>query len=91
MVRAQASKMILRIRGRSSLVYLGIEGAVVEITVGYNLKGPAGWSDSLLPNSRGRKESERVTKERFLQRWSLRSFLKLISSKNTLPNGLDNL
>ena len=57
-----------------------------------------GYSHNLSPNLEGKEESERVTEGAMERRsWQRRLrpqieiILKLISSKNTLPNGLADL
>lgn len=66
MLAAQASRTILKICCKFFLVYLKTEGVVVGIIAIRKLgpKDAAGWSDILLPNSKGEKESRRVTQER---------------------------
>ena len=59
------------------------------------VKGPVSWSDNLLPDSGGREESGGATEEAAEEclrkrrpRPQIDVILELISSKNTLPNGL---
>ena len=92
-VGAQASRTVLKIRCKSSSVYLGTGGAAAGITATgkFTPGGPAGWLNNSSPDSGGGKESGRATEGRSLRR-QLRPrtevILKLIFSKNTLPNGL---
>ena len=59
--------MVLRIRYKSFLVYLGIMGAVARITATrrFALRGPVGWSDKSLSDSGIGEKSKRVTEGRF--------------------------
>lgn len=68
-IGARASKTVLRIRCKFSLIYLGIAGIMAEtIAIGrFAFKGSTGWSNNSSPNLGGREESKKATKERFLQ------------------------
>ena len=67
-------------------------------TGGFVFEGLAGWSNNLSTDSEGGKESKRVTEgvmkghfRRGRLRPQIEVILELISSKNTLLNGLANL
>ena len=91
-----ASRTVLRIRCKLSSEYLGIPSvAAGALATGGFVEGPARFSENLLPDSGDGEESGGVTKgvaEERSQRGRLQTrikvILELISSKNTLPNGL---
>ena len=93
MIGAQASRIVLKICCKSFLVYLEIEGVVLGITTmeKYAPRGPAGRLNNSSPHLGDKKESERVTKRRFLRRqlrpWT-EVILELISSKILFQIGL---
>lgn len=72
MVEVQGFKTVLKIRYKSFLVYLGTRGKLTNITVikRFAFKVLAGKLDNLSFGSEGKKELEKVTKGRFLQRRS---------------------
>lgn len=67
MVGAQASKMVLKIRYKFFLIYLGTKGAAIGTTARDSPKGLADWLDNLSFNSRSGKGSGKATKRRSLQ------------------------
>ena len=92
----RASRTVLRIRYKSSLKYLRILlAAAGALAMGGFVEDPAGCSDNSSPDSGGGEESRGATEgaaEERSRRGRPRSWteviLELISSKNTLPNGL---
>ena len=99
--RARASRTALKIRCNSSSEYLRtlVAASGVLAMEGFVLEGPTGWSDNLSPDSGDGKESRGATEgatEGAIEGCSRRGrpwprtevILKLISSKNFLPNGL---
>ena len=62
-VGAQASRMALKIRCKSSLKYLGIlvVAAEASVTGGFVSKSPTGWLNNLSPNSGGGEKSRGAT------------------------------
>ena len=93
--------MALKIRCKSSLEYMGtlIAAAGALATRDFVLKGLTGWSDNLSPDLKDEEESKEategamkgVTEGRSQRRrpWpQIEVILELISSENTLPNGL---
>lgn len=60
MIKARASKTILRICCKLSLVYLETKSVVAKMIARGGLKNPADWSDSLSYNSKGEKELRRA-------------------------------
>ena len=66
MVGAQAFKMVLRIRCKFSLIYLGIKGATAETTASYGFGSLTDWSDNLSSDLRSKKKSKKAIKRRVL-------------------------
>ena len=95
MVEAKTSRIVLKIRYKSFLIYLEIAEAAVGTTKteSFILRNPVGWSDNLSSDLGGSGEKlERVTEGYSRRGWlwpHIKVILALISfSKNTLPNGL---
>ena len=97
---ARASIPALRIFCKSSLEYLGkLVAAIGASTTGcFAPESPAGWSDNLSPDSRGREELEGVMEgakegapegrsRRGRLRPRIEAILKLISSKTLFQTG----
>ena len=92
MMRAQASKTVLKIYCKSFLVYLGTGNAMAKIIVigRFAFKDSAGWLDNLSFDSRGGKKSKRATKRHFLQGWLwLQTEIILDITKNILSKQAD--
>ena len=77
MAGTQASKTVLKIYYRSSLIYLVIVGAVVETTAirSFALRGPTGYLEN--SDLGGEEESRRVIERRSWRGW-LRPWIKII-------------
>ena len=90
---ARASRTALKILCKSSSEYLGTLVAVTRVSAigGFVPKGPTCWLNNLSPDSGGREKSGGATEGHSQQGhprpWT-EVILELISSKNTLPNGL---
>lgn len=89
MVGARISKKVLKIRYKSSLVYLGIGGAAVGIIAIEKsvIRSPMDWLNNLSSYSGDGKESKRAIEGCFLWGWpqlQAKIILELISLKNTL-------
>ena len=96
----RASKTALRILCKSSSEYLGILMVATRVSAkgGFTPEGPASWSDNLLPDSRGGKESRGATEgatdgategrsRRRRLRPRIEVILELISSKTLFQTG----